>query len=342
MLVGVVARLRRLAARVPRLKLIAVVTCFFIACLDRFYVSTKRCRAHRLALGIAFFIWVGCFNVMMVAQFWAFANDLYTRGRGRAAVPHRRQRQRARRGSGRQLAKPLFLALWPLHADPAGGRLAVVCSLLTWLVHTTGKPAAAGAPRALRSAARRFPAAARDRYLQLVGALIVVKNRVNTTGEYILDRRLIEAAHQKVGTSTVAVEKFIGAFKSDYFTYVNAIVLGLQLAAVSRIIRYLGVRRALYVLPLVALSSYGTMAMVPLLSVIFVGKIAENSLDYSLQKTVEQTLFLRPRARRSTRSRRSSTPCSCGSATCSRRVWCGWARRSRSRRSVSSSSMSCS
>jgi len=34
------------------------------------------------------------------------------------------------------------------------------------------------------------------------------------------------------------------------------------------------------------------MAFIPLLGVIFVGKIAENGTDYSLQKTVEQMLYL--------------------------------------------------
>jgi AAA family ATP:ADP antiporter len=34
------------------------------------------------------------------------------------------------------------------------------------------------------------------------------------------------------------------------------------------------------------------MAFVPIMGVILAGKVAENSIDYSLQKTTEQTLFL--------------------------------------------------
>src|SRR6185369_10223812 len=33
-------------------------------------------------LGIAFFIWVGIFNLMIIAQFWSFANDIYTQEEG--------------------------------------------------------------------------------------------------------------------------------------------------------------------------------------------------------------------------------------------------------------------
>ena len=37
--------------------------------------------------GIAFFIWMGIFNVFVISQFWAFANDLYTEGQGRRLFP---------------------------------------------------------------------------------------------------------------------------------------------------------------------------------------------------------------------------------------------------------------
>ena len=35
------------------------------------------------ALGIRFFLWVGIFNLMVHAQFWSFANDLYTPEQGK-------------------------------------------------------------------------------------------------------------------------------------------------------------------------------------------------------------------------------------------------------------------
>ena len=37
--------------------------------------------------GIAFYIWLGIFNVFIVSQFWAFANDFYTEGQGRRLFP---------------------------------------------------------------------------------------------------------------------------------------------------------------------------------------------------------------------------------------------------------------
>lgn len=280
-----------LASRVDRLKLISIVTLFFASHLAIFYLLFVGLPAHRLALGVAFFIWVGCFNVMIVAQFWAFANDLYTRGEGERLFGLVAAGSALGAVAGSHFAKPLFKALGPFPLMLIAAGLLGVCLAFTFWVHRhpSSTPVA---PLADRTAGGGFTLMLRDRYLLLVGALSLIKNWVNTTGEYILDRRLIEVAHAQLGTGVVNVEKYIAGFKSDYFTYVNLIVMVLQLFAVSRIVRYLGVRRALFVLPLAALGCYGGMLALPILSVILAGKVGENSLDYSLEKTAEQMLFL--------------------------------------------------
>ena len=38
-------------------------------------------------IGIAFYLWIGVFNMAIVAQFWAFANDLYSAERGKRLFP---------------------------------------------------------------------------------------------------------------------------------------------------------------------------------------------------------------------------------------------------------------
>jgi len=38
-------------------------------------------------MGIVFFIWIGIFNIFVVAQFWGFANDLYTDEAGKRIFP---------------------------------------------------------------------------------------------------------------------------------------------------------------------------------------------------------------------------------------------------------------
>src|SRR5579883_2015429 len=57
-----------------RMRLIATTTVFFIANLAIFAVLGL----SKVGIGVAFYIWVGVFNMFVVAQFWSFANDLYT------------------------------------------------------------------------------------------------------------------------------------------------------------------------------------------------------------------------------------------------------------------------
>ncbi len=72
-----------LAAKVPRRNLINVVTAICIGCLGIFFLLGQA----GLSLGIVFFVWVGIFNVMIIAQAWAFANDVYTTDEGKRLFP---------------------------------------------------------------------------------------------------------------------------------------------------------------------------------------------------------------------------------------------------------------
>ena len=60
----------------------------------------------------------------------------------------------------------------------------------------------------------------------------------------------------------------------------------------SRIIRHLGVGRALLVLPVVALGGNLFMACLPVLALVRGAKVVENGVDYSLQNTAGNALYL--------------------------------------------------
>ena len=125
-----------------------------------------------------------------------------------------------------------------------------------------------------------------NRYLLLIALLMLFLNWVNTTGEYILGRTVKEAA------AAPDEETFIGHFYADFFSVVNIAGLLLQLFVVSRVLKYLGVRAAIFILPLIALGGYLVAAFYPLLAMVRWVKTAENATDYSLQNTVRQVLFL--------------------------------------------------
>ena len=61
------------ASRVNRVQLVQWVTMFFVSHVALFLLAL----GAGLHIGIAYFLWVGIFNLMVIAQFWAFATDLY-------------------------------------------------------------------------------------------------------------------------------------------------------------------------------------------------------------------------------------------------------------------------
>lgn len=83
LLVGAVPLYGAIASRVPRRRLINAVTVFFIVCISGFYGL----RLVGAPTGVPFYIWLGIFNVMVVAQFWGFANDVYTTDEGKRLFP---------------------------------------------------------------------------------------------------------------------------------------------------------------------------------------------------------------------------------------------------------------
>jgi AAA family ATP:ADP antiporter len=73
----------RLADRVPRRRLINVVTVVFAV----MFVVFAAIVALGFDIGIVFFVAVSIFSVMIVAQFWSFANDIYTPEDGERLFP---------------------------------------------------------------------------------------------------------------------------------------------------------------------------------------------------------------------------------------------------------------
>ena len=116
-------------------------------------------------------------------------------------------------------------------------------------------------------------------------------NIVNTSGEYLLDRLVVDAAHQAEATEA-GQKNFVGEFKADIFEWINLITFLTQTFLTARIIKWVGVSGALFILPVIALGGYSAMLLFPLLGIVRVAKIAENSTDYSLQNTLRQALYL--------------------------------------------------
>jgi AAA family ATP:ADP antiporter len=276
------------ASRVNRVTLINGITAFFISNLIVFYVLGRM----QYSIGIVFFLWVGLFNLIVVAQFWAFANDIYTQEQGKRLFPIVGIGSSLGAIFGAQLAGLLFK---PMGAYSmllvAAGALGFCMILTNWAHLRERRRNQTGARVAERPIGTTggFHLVFQNRYLLLIAILVLLSNFAKTTGEFILGKELLQHAAAQ-GANPQA---FIGEFYADFYFWINLLSAGLQMFVVSRIMKYMGIATALFFLPIIALGSYGTIAIVPLLNFIRVAKIAENSTDYSIQNTARQALFLR-------------------------------------------------
>ena len=287
-----------LAGKFARRRLISTVNIFFSACLVLFYLLAQT----GLSLGIIFFLWIGMFNVMVVAQFWSFANDLYTPERGKRLFAIVAFGASIGAVAGSYLPSkfiPVF-GLNQLLLVSAG--ILLISLLITNYVDsrergiqesTTVKTQPKKEEESFGKEGA-FKLLFSNKYLVMIAFLIMLLNWVNTTGEYILSKTVTEAAERLAVQSGpgFSTKDFIGAFYANFFTIVNIAGVVIQLFLVSRILKYLGIRIAIMILPVIALGGYLILAFYPLLNIVRWAKIAENSTDYSLNNTVRHALFL--------------------------------------------------
>lgn len=300
----------RIAARARRERLLVGVTLFFAVNLLGFAAVHAGALAEspsgRLAFALVFFGWLGVFSMMIVAQAWAFANDLYTEPQGKRLF--------ALVGLGASLGSAVgSLILRDLIARLGVGALLglsagllLASAALIQLIHhreadERGARATAGtvpppAPKEPDRAAERgsFRLVLRHRYLRLIAAFSVVFTLVNTNGEYILSR-LVKAHAVELaagGLGRLEVDARVGEFYGGFYLWVNVAGVLLQSLVVSRVLDKGGLRVAFFVFPAIAFVDALGIALLPLLVVARVGKILENSVDYSLNNTVRNVLWL--------------------------------------------------
>jgi ATP:ADP antiporter, AAA family len=279
----------RLASRVRRIRLINISYAIVMACLLAFFALGRA----GVSIGLAFFVWLGLVSVFLIAQFWSYANDLYTEEQGKRLF------------AIIAIGGSLGAILGPKLADLTdtfnlmilAAALLVASIVLFNLVErrhrTRTQDQRAAEPIA---GAGGFRLVLRDRYLILIAALVIVTNIVNTTGEFLLSNAVRDHAMAVAGDSEAARRELIKSFYANFFMWVNLASFLIQAFLVSRILTKVGVRPALFVLPVIAFGAYAAIGIAGGLALIRVAKMTENALDYSLQNTVRQALFL-PTAR---------------------------------------------
>jgi ATP:ADP antiporter, AAA family len=290
-LMGFVPAYSWFASRVDRVRLLVGVSLFFLVNIELFALAV----AMRVPyVGVAFFIWVGIFNMSLVAQFWAYANDIYTKEAGDRLFPMIVIGQTAGAPLGAYIAGHLFgFGFTPQVILQISAALLLAGVVIYMAINPRVTPRSSREPNAGLAAGGGFGLVLKSRYLTLIAVMIVLLNGVNTTGEYFVSHLVTDhAAELSAANPSFNAQSYIGAFFGSYQFWVNVSAFLLQAFVASRLVKYAGLRGVLLALPLIAFGGYSVIAAGVSFAVVRWIKTAENATDYSIMNTARQLLWL--------------------------------------------------
>ena len=282
------------AARVNRVWLLSGMTLFFVSNLLLFILAL----GAGMDIGVLYYIWLGVFSFMIVSQFWAFANDVYTEEQGRRLFPI------IGIGASAGALAGAFLTAGVFEQMSNGALMSLSCTLLcvfalliVWVNKREVRGVAGEREKAGETLSKEggFALVRKNRYLLLIAFFVLLLNMVNSVGEFILGSLFQQHAIDVIGAGQqfeAQRGELIRTLYGEFFGWVNLIGLIIQSFLVSRLIKYFGVRGSLFIGPTLSLITYGTTAVSPVLKVVRTMKIVENANDYSTNNTVRQALFL--------------------------------------------------
>ena len=281
-----------LATRLPRRKLLVYVVLGFAIFIELFAGALTLNVPY---IGFVFFVFLGIFSVSMIAQFWSYANEIYQREAGERLFPLI--------AVGSTAGGPIGAAVagWLYTTGVGSATMMHVASFLLLfhlgLYYLIIQGGASGTSQAEKAEPLSnnggFSLVFKSHYLLLIAGLLVLLNIVNTTGEYILSRGVLEyAAEMKAEQASFNTEAFIGSFYGTFFFWVNIATIIIQALVVSRLVKFFGMAGVLFALPIVALGTYSLPLIGGGLMLFLSCKLAENSTDYSVMNTAKQMLWL--------------------------------------------------
>ena len=277
-----------------RTQLVITVNSFFVSNLVIFYLL----HLAGISISFAYFVWIGVFGVMVVAQFWAYVTDIYNVKSGQRIFPIIMIATSLGGLVGAQIASLAFDRIGLLGLMILSGLLLIASMFLY-------RPARLASPDDSRCIECEFATPPKghgvfggfalvlsDPYLRAIAVFVVLLNWINSTGEYMLSEMVVQWAGAAAATSGRSESSHIAEFYGNYAFLTSLLGLSLQTLVVARVIRYLGLPRSLMILPMVSFIGYALLAFFPVFTLIRVVKITENGLDSSLLSTVRQALFL--------------------------------------------------
>ena len=289
-LMGFVPLYSWFARQVNRGKLLVGVYLFFLVNIELFAAGVA---ARVPYIGVAFYIWVGIFNMSLVAQFWAYANDIYTKDVGDRLFPMIVVGQTAGAPLGAFIAGQLFGEHVSTQAILQISAALLVAGIVVFVLINSRVKRRVHSDKQPLSGAGGFSLVWNNPYLRAIAVMMILLNAVNTTGEYFVSHLVsLHAQTMAAADPRFDAQAYIGSFYGDYQFWVNVVALLLQAFVASRLVKYQGLRSVLLVLPLIALGGYTVIAAGATFALVRWIKTAENATDYSIMNTARQLLWL--------------------------------------------------
>ncbi len=297
-----------MSSKFPRQQLITWVTLFFISNLVLFYALHLGGVGPGVT-GMIFYIWASIFNVIVIAQFWGFANDIYTEDAGKRLFPLIAFGATFGGYSGGKITARLVVPLGTYQLMLVAGGILGICILFTWIIHKREvKIKEQGDAEGIQEEKSNkideekplekggaFRLVFKKRYLLYIAFFVLLLNFVNTNGVYMLDTVAKNSAIKAVEAGTAGgldIGQFLAKFYAGFYNIQNFFAMIVQIFIVSRIFKWFGVRKAIFFLPVLALGGYFVLSFGAALMLVKWVKAFENGLDYSLMNTTRHSLYL--------------------------------------------------
>ncbi len=283
----------RLSGSEDRSSIINKVLLFFISNLVIFAIL----QYMNVNVGMAFYVWLGIFSVMVVAQFWAFAADSYNARAGQRLFVILAVGATFGAWLGSRVAGPIYPHIGIVGIMTVSALLLLVSVYLTSIASSTiPKESANNEPPQEEKGNQwldGFAVVFQSKYLIMIAIFVVTLVFINSTGEYILARLVDEESKLLAATEGLTnISEWQGQFYSSYYSWITLGSFVIQLFLVSRIFKWVGLSGAVLILPIIMIIGYGMMFFFPIFAIIKIAMMAENSANYSVQNTTRHALFL--------------------------------------------------
>lgn len=280
--------------KLPRQRLMYVLCAFFVIAL----VALTQVLPEKSPLPVwAFYLLGDLESTLMVSAFWAYATDVSSASQAKRLF--------GAIGAGGVIGGWVGIAYARALLTTAGmngllylcaGLMAVVM-VATFLLEGIVRRSSAFAERVREAPAAESGGAKPFSMAEAIdGARLVLRSRYLTA--ILLIMASYEIASQvmdyqfKRGTEGLAGVEATQAFMTNVYFYANTLSVVVQFFLVSLIMRKLGIVPALLVLPLAIVGSSIAFLIMPTLWVGSLLVISDNGLNYSIQQTARETLYV--------------------------------------------------